>query len=85
MKGFGFSAMWPAILAFGDQYIKMTNKIGTIFYLSSGVTNIATSFILGPYIETNPIIFILLEVFYFIASLSLFIISLYYVKRSKIC
>jgi fucose permease len=81
-KGFGFSAMWPAIFAFAEEYIKLTNVIGTIFCFASGIFPIISPFVLGD-IQDHPIVFIFVEIFYLSLSLLLFIIMLFIAKRSN--
>lgn len=81
--GFGFSALFPAILAFVSRYIAISNRIGTIIWLTAGIVNFVPPLILGSYIENNHLVFIAIELVYLLFSSSLFIIILFVIKKYK--
>ncbi|XP_054166829.1 sodium-dependent glucose transporter 1A-like [Oppia nitens] len=71
--GFGFSAMYSAIIALTAMHCKMTDTVSTLMVFTNGVVSALTPYILGPIIETNPFSFILLELIYLIISILLFL------------
>ena len=78
--GFGFSAVFPAIFAFAEQYIKINDKISTILIFSSASLTLVTPFILGPLLENNTFILLEFEIVFFSASVILFTIILFVIK-----
>lgn len=54
--GIGFSASYPSIFAYLEQYLEMTNKKGTVFVFSCGLLGIISPLIVGNYIENQSII-----------------------------
>ncbi|CAG2172181.1 unnamed protein product, partial [Oppiella nova] len=75
--GFGFSAVFPAIFAFAEQYIKVNDKISTVLVFSSASLALFTPFILGPFLENNAFILIEYEIVFFTASVLLFVVILF--------
>lgn len=78
--GFGFSAVFPAIFAFAEQYIKVNDKISTILIFSSASLALFTPFILGPLLENNSFILLEFEIVFFSASVLLFVVILFVIK-----
>ncbi|KAI2805923.1 hypothetical protein BLOT_004933 [Blomia tropicalis] len=72
--GYGFSAMWPAILAFTDRYFRLSNRVGSLLFFFAGVFSLFTPFIVGPFLESNPLVLYAFEGFYILVSIILFII-----------
>ena len=54
--GIGFSASYPSIFAYLEQYLEMTNKKGTIFVFSCGLLAIINPLVVGNYIEDQSIV-----------------------------
>lgn len=81
--GFGFSAVFPAILAYFKQYIDISNKLGTILMFSSETMVSVTPYILGTFIERYSIIFIFIEIFYFALGVVIFILIIHLIKKTK--
>ncbi|KAH9395173.1 hypothetical protein TYRP_020929 [Tyrophagus putrescentiae] len=72
--GFGFSAMWPAILAFTDRYLALTNRVGSLLFFFAGVVSLFTPFIIGRFLQDTPLILFAFEGVYILAALVLFIL-----------
>lgn len=72
--GFGFSAMWPAILAFTDRYLALTNRVGSLLFFFAGVISLFTPFIIGRFLQATPLILFAFEGAYITTSLALFIV-----------
>ena len=81
--GFGFSAVFPAVLSYFKQYMDITNKLGTILIFSSESMATFTPYILGTFIEMYSIIFIIVEVFYFVLGLIIFLIIVHLINKTK--
>ncbi|RWS29144.1 sodium-dependent glucose transporter 1-like protein [Leptotrombidium deliense] len=62
LMGVGFSSIYPSIYAFVEQYIDVTNFIGSLFAFASGVTAIIYPPVIGEYIERNPLVVLYLNV-----------------------
>ena len=45
LLGYGFSAMWPAILAFTERHFKLSNRIGSLLFFFAGLATIFTPFL----------------------------------------
>ena len=78
--GFGFSAVFPAIFAFAEEYIKINDKISTILIFSSASLNLFTPFILGPLLENNSFILLEFEIVFFSSAVILFVVILFVIK-----
>ncbi|XP_054163819.1 major facilitator superfamily domain-containing protein 4B-like [Oppia nitens] len=78
--GFGFSAVFPAIFAFAEQYIKVNDTISTILIFSSASLTLFTPFILGPFLENSSFILLEFEIVFFSASVLLFVVILFVIK-----
>ncbi|OTF70693.1 hypothetical protein BLA29_005916 [Euroglyphus maynei] len=73
LLGFGFSAMWPAILAFTERHFKLSNRIGSLLFFFAGLATIFTPFLIARYLETWPEVLFVFEGSYLVASIILFI------------
>ncbi|XP_054152657.1 sodium-dependent glucose transporter 1A-like [Oppia nitens] len=62
--GYGLSALFPAMFAYFEQYIQITNPMGTSAALMCGLANLFNPYILGLLIERHSYVVILFEVFY---------------------
>ncbi|CAG2120268.1 unnamed protein product, partial [Medioppia subpectinata] len=65
LAGFGFAAMWSSYFAFGEKYIKLTDKNNSVLCFSSALLGFVTPFIIGNLVEKHPEVFIYLEFGYF--------------------
>ena len=83
MTGLGLSAMYPAMFAFLEQYIIITNPIGATAILFSDCINLFNPYILGLFVEKYSIIVIIFELFYVSICFSLFILILYFIRKYK--
>lgn len=63
--GLGFSAMWPAILAFTDRHLKLTDRVGTILFCTAGVVSLFTPTTIGPFLDKTSRVFNPLMLFAF--------------------
>ncbi|CAG2175392.1 unnamed protein product [Oppiella nova] len=72
--GFGFSAMYPAIIALTAKHCKLTDTVSTVMVFSNGTVSAITPFILGPIIENYSYVFIELEIVYLIISTFVFLV-----------
>jgi MFS family permease len=81
--GIGFGPLFAAIFAFIGNYIEMTDKIGTIFTLSSGIVYVFLPFILGTFIEKHSFVFILSIAINLIISIFVFALILYTIRKTK--
>lgn len=73
LLGYGFSAMWPAILAFTERHFKLSNRIGSLLFFFAGLATIFTPFLIAKYLETWPEVLFVFEGSYLLASIILFI------------
>lgn len=64
LLGFGFSAMWPAILGFTQRHLRLSNKAGSVLFFSAGVMSLFTPLIVGHFINTYPLVLFLFELIY---------------------
>ena len=83
--GLGLSALFPAMFAYLEQYIVITNPIGTCVILFSDLFNLFNPFLLGLMVEKHSVVVILFEMLYLILCTSIFAIILLVVRKySKI-
>lgn len=66
--------MWPAILAFTERHLKLSDRDGSIMFVFAGFVSIFTPFIIGSYLESQPLVLFVFEGVYLSLSLVLFII-----------
>lgn len=58
--GFGFSAVWPASLAFTERHLRLSDRVGSIYSFITGILSLISPLIISQYMTTHPtIIFIL--------------------------
>lgn len=75
--------MWPAIFTFAETYVKLTDKITAIFSFASAFFSFITPFIIGPLLEDQPQVLIIIEIAYFCSVVVLFAIIMVIIKRSQ--
>jgi len=80
---YGFSSLFPSILAFISQHLTITNNIGAILIFSSSFLNMLSPFILGTYIESYPIIYILSMITILLIDILLFLIILLIIRNTE--
>lgn len=78
---FGFSAMFAGIFAFTGQYLTLTDRLSTFFTLIRGLFTLFTPLVIGYFIEDYSMIFIIINLFYLISSLIIFISIVFLIKR----
>ena len=61
--------MFVGILGTIGTRIEITNRIGTVIWFISGALNFVPPLILGKYIETFPMIFVIIQMVYMFISL----------------
>ncbi|XP_054162220.1 uncharacterized protein LOC128960174 [Oppia nitens] len=66
--GYGFSLLYPGILASVGTKLTINNRVGTIIWFISGAFNFVPPLILGPLLESFPMIFVVTQVIYLIIS-----------------
>lgn len=66
--------MWPAILAFTDKHLKLTDQAASILYFFGGFISLFNPLIIGRFVQTNPLAFFLFEGSYISLSFVLFIL-----------
>jgi MFS family permease len=83
ITGFGLGPLFAAIFAFIGNYIEMTDRIGTIFLVSSFSIYLFLPFILGTFIEKHSIVFILCSGINLIISIFVFALIVYTIRKTK--
>ncbi|UXI14491.1 uncharacterized protein NH340_JMT00434 [Sarcoptes scabiei] len=73
IQGFGFSAMWPTIISFTEYHMKLTDRISSLLFFFAGLMTIFTPMIIGPFLETWPLVLFLFEATYLTISVLLFV------------
>ena len=83
--------MWALMLSFIDQYLVITEKIGSILIFSVGVISTTSPIVIGPFIQSQPMVLIYfsslliaISVFSYIAMLYLILNSLEKLKSNKL-
>lgn len=80
LAGLGLSAMCPAMFAFLEQYIDITNPIGATAILFSDAINLFNPYILGAFVENDSFVIIVFELFYISLCCLLFVFTLVMVR-----
>lgn len=73
LMGFGYSCVFPGIYSFLEERINVTNTLCGVFMFASSIATTINPIILGYYIESNPLIFVYINLFSLVTCLSLFI------------
>ena len=79
--GLAISALFPGLMSFFGNFIKITDRISTFMWCSIGVINFIPPVIFGIFIEQFPSIFIIIEII--LLTLSLFSIILFIIFKRK--
>ncbi|CAG7727659.1 unnamed protein product [Allacma fusca] len=56
LLGLGYSTIFPCVYDYIEKYLTVTNFIGTVFIVSGGGVAGLYPFILGPFVETHPLV-----------------------------
>ena len=75
--------MWPSLYALAELHIGLTDKIISILSFVSMLLFLVSPYIISPFIESHPDIFLYVEFVYFIIVVILFIIIMVIVKSSN--
>ncbi|CAG2119161.1 unnamed protein product, partial [Medioppia subpectinata] len=76
----GFSPMFAGTYTFTDQYLSMTDRMGTVFLLARGVVTIFTPLIIGEFMEHESWVFLVIEWVYLGLSIVVFM-AIHYMIR----
>jgi len=71
--GLGLSALFPAMFAYLEQYIVITNPIGTCVILASDVFNLFNPYVLGLMVERHSVVVIIFQCMYLVLCSTLFV------------
>ena len=74
--------MWALMLSFIDQYIIITEKIGSILIFSVGVIGGTSPIIIGSYIQNYPMILVYFNSACIAISVITYIMMLYLIYKS---
>ena len=81
LVGYGFSLIYPGVLAFVNTKVNISNRVGTIIWFIAGSFNFFPPLIIGPYIETFPMIFVIIQLVYLLFSVLCLLFIVYLVKK----
>lgn len=73
IMGFGYSCVFPGIYSFLEERINVTNTVCGLFMFASSIATTINPIILGYYIETNPLIFVYINLMSLFMCLVIFI------------
>src|SRR5699024_5159298 len=54
--GYGFSAMWPAMFAFTERHLRLTDRVCSLFSFLCGAVSLVIPLVLGQSFKSNPLI-----------------------------
>ncbi len=80
---FGYSSVYPSIFSFINQYLVITDRIGTIFVFSTTSLTMFAPYVLGTYIEKFSDVYIISMITTLSISILVFIIILYIILKTK--
>lgn len=66
--------MWPAILAFTERHLRLSNRICSIYSFLAGLLSLVVPFILGQTFNAHPTMLFLIEAGFVSTSLGAFIL-----------
>ncbi|KAH7641063.1 hypothetical protein HUG17_8532 [Dermatophagoides farinae] len=72
--GYGFSAMWPAIIAFTERRFRLTDRASSLIFFFNELAVMFSPVLIGQYLTTEPLILLLVEAIYMAISIILFIV-----------
>ncbi|XP_054154679.1 uncharacterized protein LOC128953228 [Oppia nitens] len=67
--GYGFSILFPGILGIAGSQLDICNRRGTMIFFFVGAFNFLPPLILGPYLESMPLIFVILPLALLVLSI----------------
>lgn len=73
IMGYGYSAMWPAILAFAEHHLRLSDRICSFYSFLTGLLSMTIPVILGMTFDQHPMILFLLVGIYMSISCSMFV------------
>ena len=73
IMGFGYSCVFPGIYSFLEERINVTNTLCGLFMFASSIATTINPIILGYYIETNPLIFVYINLISLVTCLAVFV------------
>ena len=62
--GFSVSVLFPGVIGFFGNHLKITDRIATTVWISAGVVSFIHPVILGHFLQTKPFVFIIIELSY---------------------
>ena len=74
MLGYGMSAMWPALLAFSERHLHLSNQICSMYSFLSGICALIIPLIMGQTFKARPLLLFYLCGLYITISLVMFVI-----------
>jgi len=74
ISGYGYSAIWPAMFAFTEQYLKLTDRICSFFSFLAGTMALVIPLVLGQIFMSYPLILLFLIAGFVLTSFTLFVI-----------
>ena len=77
----GFASMYASIYAYTGELMTFTDNLSTLFIVVRSALTLVTPVLIGLYIEQNSSVFIIIEGSFFVTSLLLFLVILYFVNK----
>ena len=74
LLGYGFSAMWPAMFAFTERHLRLSDKVCSLYSFLSGAVSLVIPLVLAQSFRSHPLILFSLEAIFITISLILFIL-----------
>ena len=81
--GYGMSAMWPAVLAFTERHLRLSNQICSMYSFLSGICSLIIPLILGQTFNSRPLLLFYLCGIFISISLVIFVIALLWILSSS--
>ena len=73
IQGFGYSCVFPGIYSFLEERINVTNSLCGLFMFASSIATTVNPIIVGYYIQTNPLIFVYINIVSLVICLVIFV------------
>ena len=73
LLGYGFSACWPAVFAFAERHLRLTDGVCSLFSCLSGAVSLVIPLVLGQTFHSWPLVLFYLEFAFLAVSLALYI------------
>ncbi|XP_046914855.2 sodium-dependent glucose transporter 1A [Dermatophagoides farinae] len=61
LLGYGYSAMWPAIIAFTERHLKLTDRASSLLFFASQLMTFIIPFMIGSHLTTTPLVLLIYE------------------------